>query len=102
MQRPIRGSKGHCGPKTRSSHRAQPICSRQWLRELQERFLDQPDASNDSYERKLERQLEGSPPVFYQLVGEALYFYFLIVATQDSSGEEELIEECPGIFSNPW
>ena len=32
-------------------------------------------------------QLEGSPPEVYQLSGEILYFYFLIVSAKDSTGE---------------
>ena len=71
----------------------QPIWSRRWLRELRERFLDRPDDSNDSFVQRLSRQLADSPSEVYQLMGEALYFYFLIVSTQDSSGEEGVINE---------
>ena len=55
------------------------IWSRQWLRELRKRFLDKPDVSGTSFYDKLERQLEGSPPEVYQLMGEVLYFHFLII-----------------------
>ena len=65
-----------------------PIWSRGWLGELQERFLDKPDDSKDSFEQKLSRQLAGSPPEVYQLMGEVLYVYFLIVGTRDSSTKE--------------
>ena len=68
-----------------------PIWSRGWLRELRERFLNKPDDSKDSFEQKLSRQLAGSPPEVYQLMGEALYVYFLIVGTQNSSSEERVI-----------
>ena len=67
------------------------IWSSQWLRELRERFLDRPDESGDSFLQKLERQLEDSPPEVYQLMGEALYVYFLIVSTKDSTDEERVI-----------
>ena len=63
-------------------------CS-QWLEELHQRFLNNPDESKDSFLDKLQRQLkglEGCPPEVYQLMGEALYVYFLIVATKDSKG----------------
>ena len=63
----------------------EPIWSSQWLRELRERFLDRPDESRDKFDVKLRRQLADSPPEVYQLMGEALYVYFLIVATRDSS-----------------
>ena len=65
-----------------------PIWSRGWLGELRERFLDKPDDSKDSFEQKLSRQLAGSPPEVYQLMGEVLYVYFLIVGTRDSSTKE--------------
>ena len=47
-----------------------PIWSSQWLGELRERFLNQPDDSKGiSFMDKLQRQLEGSPPRVYQLMG---------------------------------
>ena len=55
------------------------IWSRQWLRELRERFLDHPDVPGDDFVQKLERQLADSPPEVYQLTAEALYAHFLIV-----------------------
>ena len=67
--------------------------SHRWLKALRERFLDRPDDSNDSFVQRLSRQLAGSPPEVYQLMGEALYVYFLIVATQNSSDEEAAIKE---------
>ena len=79
----------------------EPIWSHQWLKMLRERFLDRPDDSNDSFVQRLSRQLAGSPPEVYQLMGEALYFYFLIVSTQDSSGEEEVIRNVLGFSPTP-
>ena len=69
-----------------------PIWSRRWLSELHDRFMNHPDESSDSFLQKLQRQLVGSPPQIYQLMGEALYFYFLIVATKNSSNEERVID----------
>ena len=68
-----------------------PIWTRQWLGELRSRFLDRPDESGADFVKKLERQLADSPPEVYQLMAEALYVYFLIVSTSDSTDEEKQI-----------
>ncbi len=68
------------------------IWSSRWLGELRERFLDRPDASGSSFEEKLLGQLAGSRAEVYQLMGEALYFYFLIVSTQNSDAEVDVIK----------
>ena len=70
----------------------EPIWTSEWLGELHRRFLDRPDESGDSFLEKLQRQLEGSPPEVYQLMGEALYFYFLIVYARDSSNEQRVLD----------
>ena len=70
----------------------EPIWSSQWLGELHERFLNHPDESGDTFLEKLERQLADSPPEVYQLMGEVLYVYFLIVTTKNSDGEQETID----------
>ena len=57
------------------------IWTRELLGELRERFLDRPDVAGDGFMGKLERQLEGSPPEIYQLMGEVLYVHFLIIWT---------------------
>ncbi len=69
------------------------IWSRRWLGELRARFLDRPDESSDSFHDKLKRQLDGSPAEVYQVMGEVLYFYFLIVSTKESAAEEQRINE---------
>ena len=66
-----------------------PIWSKEVLEEVHKRFLDRPDVSSDSFLEKLKRQLKGGRPEVYQLMGEALYFYFLIVSTKDSANEAE-------------
>ena len=78
-----------------------PIWTSEWLRELRERFLDRPDESSDSFLEKLQRQLEGSRPEVYQLMGEALYFYFLIVYAKDSSNEQRVIDTVLGWSPTP-
>ena len=69
----------------------QPIWSSRWLGELRQRFLDNPDEPGANFLDKLQGQLEGSPPEVYQLMGEALYFYFLIVIAKNSAGRERII-----------
>ena len=69
----------------------QSIWSSRWLGELHQRFLNQPDEPGASFEDKLQAQLKDSPPEVYQLMGEALYFYFLIVAAKNSTHEQQVI-----------
>ena len=69
-----------------------PIWTSRWLGEVRERALDRPDVAGDSFSEKLQRQLANSPPEVYQLMGEALYFYFLIVSTRDGEAELQRIE----------
>ena len=78
-----------------------PIWTNKGLRELRERFLDRPDESGDSFLEKLQRQLEGSPAEVYQLMGEALSFYFLIVYARDSSNEQRVIDTVLGWSPTP-
>ena len=70
----------------------EPIWSSRWLGELHERFLNHPDVSGGDFLKRLERQLANSPPQVYQLMGEVLYVYFLIVTTKNSDGEQETID----------
>ena len=78
-----------------------PIWTGEWLGELRERFLDRPDESGDSFLEKLQRQLEGSPAEVYQLMGEALYFYFLIVYARNSANEQRVINTVLGWSPTP-
>ncbi len=75
------------------------IWSSQWLGELHQRFLTHP--AGGSFEDKLPAQLEGSQPEVYQLMGEALYFYFLIVSTTNSAKEQRLINTVLGWSPTP-
>ena len=68
------------------------IWSSQWLGELHRRFLDNPDESNASFLEKLQDQIRDSQPEVYQLMGEALFFYFLIVETTNSADERRVID----------
>ena len=69
-----------------------PIWSGVHLGQLHDRFLNHPDESKASFLEKLQGQLKGSPPDIYQLMGEALYFYFLIVSTKNSANEQRVID----------
>ena len=64
-----------------------PIWSSRWLKELRERFLDQPDVGRGGFYDKLRQQLEGSPPEVYQLMGETLYVHFLIIWPRTMKGD---------------
>ena len=83
------------------------IWTRELLGELRERFLDRPDDSKDRFITKLERQLEGSPPEIYQLMGEALYLHFLFPgesamrATTKASNINEILGWSPSPIEIP-
>lgn len=65
----------------------EPIWSTRWLTDLRERFIENPDESDDPFEVKLARQLVGAPPETIQLMGEVLYIH-LLVAWKGSIGED--------------
>ena len=67
------------------------IWSSQWLGELHQRFLNHAHESGGSFLDKLQAQLQGSQPEVYQLMGQALYFHFLIVSTKNSVEEQRVI-----------
>ena len=77
------------------------IWSSRWLGELHERFINHPDESSDSFLEKLSGQLANSPPEVYQLMGEVLYFHFLIVTTKKSATEERVIDTVLGWSPSP-
>ena len=64
------------------------------LWELRKRFLDQPDLGNRDFFVKLEEQLSDSPPAVYELMGEVLYAYYLILA--GAGNKQERIERVLG------
>ena len=70
------------------------VWSSNWLSDLRARFLDRPDErQGPTFMEKLERQLGDAPPPVIQLMGEALYVYFLIVATKNSATQRQRVEE---------
>ena len=79
------------------------IWSGEWLGELRERFLDNPDESSDDFFKKLERQLRGSSPEVYQLMGEVLFVYCLIISEGGMRGEtkKKRIEQVLGWSPSP-
>ena len=77
------------------------IWSSRWLGELRQRFLDHPDESDAKFLDKLERQLEDSPPEVYHLMGELLFFHFLIVHTKNSTAEQRVINRVLGWSPTP-
>lgn len=66
------------------------IWTRESLRELRRRFLDQPDLSKDSFYTKVERQLAGSNLQIRQLMAEALYFTLLVIHEGQMKGTTKL------------
>ena len=77
------------------------IWSSRWLGELHERFLNHPDESSDSFLEKLQQQLADSSPEVYQLMGEVLYLYFLIVTTKNSATQQRVIDTVLGWSPSP-
>ncbi len=65
--------------------------------------MDRPDISKDDFYSKLQRQLEGSAPEVYQLMGEVLYFHFLIIPKRSMRGEtkERQINQVLGWSPSP-
>ena len=77
------------------------IWSSQWLEKLHKRFLDNPDESRDSFLNKLQRQLGGCPPEVYQLMGEVLYFHYLIAVNITAATKQNRIEQVLGWSPKP-
>ena len=75
------------------------LWKRELLGELHSRFLDQPDKSEGDFFEKLEGQLSGSTAEIYQLMGEVMYVYFLILAR--AGDKKERIERVLGWAPTP-
>ena len=73
-----------------------PIWTTELLDELQRRFLDRPDESEDPFWTKLERQLAGSEPEVHQLMAEILYVYFIVDRRKDSTTVQAQLSEVLG------
>ena len=73
-----------------------PIWTRELLGELHSRFLDQPNASGSDFYGKLKEQLSGSSAETYQLMGEVLYVYYLILTDPNPKYQQQKIEEILG------
>ena len=79
----------------------EPIWSIRWLRELRERFLDQPDESKMKFLEKLRGQLDDGPPEVRQLMAETLYLHLLIVSTKNGSNKRHTIDTVLNWSSSP-
>ena len=75
------------------------IWTRKLLGELHTRFLNRPDDGSRSFFEKLQDQLDGSPPEVYQLMGEVLYVYYLILAR--AGNKQQQIEQVLGWSPTP-
>ncbi len=69
-----------------------PIWTTQLLGEIHRKFLDRPDGGGGSFYDQLEKQLAGSLPDVYQLMGEVLYAHLLIVSTSNGTNQQRRIE----------
>lgn len=80
-----------------------PIWTPENLAELRQRFLGQPDESNDGFYIKLERQLADCPAELYQLMGEILFVHFLIISRNGmrNDSKAEGINQVLGWSSSP-
>ena len=79
----------------------EPIWSIRWLRELRERFLDQPDESKMKFLEKLRGQLDDGTPEVHQLMAEALYLHLLIVSTRNGNNKRRTIDTVLNWSSSP-
>ena len=79
----------------------EPIWSSRWLRELRERFLDQPDESKMKFLEKLRGQLDDGTPEVHQLMAEALYLHLLIVSTRNGNNKRRTIDTVLNWSSSP-
>ena len=77
------------------------IWSSRWLRELRERFLDQPDESKMKFLEKLRGQLDDGTPEVHQLMAEALYLHLLIVSTRNGNNKRRTIDTVLNWSSSP-
>ena len=76
------------------------IWTRELLGELHTRFLNQPDESGRDFFVKLQEQLSGSSTSdVYQLMGEVLYVYYLILSK--SGNKQQKIEQVLGWSPSP-
>ena len=78
-----------------------PIWSSKNLAELRKQFLDRPDEPGDDFYDKLKRQLAGSPPEVYQLMGEVLFVHFLISGNMKGDNKRDRINRVLGLSSEP-
>ena len=63
--------------------------------------MDNLDKTTNSFLENLERHLGESAPEISQLLGEALYFHFLIVRTKDSTYEQQIVNRVLGWSKSP-
>ena len=94
------GSNARCVPTTRSLRPASRYGHSGGLGNCGS-VLDRPDDGQGGFLDKLKVQLDGSPPEVYQLMGEVLYFHFLIVNTKNSATEQQVIDTVLGWSRSP-
>ena len=78
----------------------EPIWTRELLRELHTRFLNQPDESKRDFFEKLEEQLRNSPAEVFQLMGEVMYVHYLPL-TNNTAHKRQRIQQVLGWSPSP-
>jgi|GEM_PF-4563527 len=68
-----------------------PIWSDATIQDLYTKFVEHPDTGHDSFEQKLEKQLNGAPADTYQLAAELIYIHLLPGASTGGERKRELI-----------
>ena len=73
------------------------------LRDLHQRFIDQPDESSDAFHTKLGRQLDGASSETIQLMGEVLFVHFLIAepGAVKPAKKQAIIDQVLGWMADP-
>ncbi len=73
-----------------------------WLDELDRRFVQNPEEGGATFDEKLRGQLDGASPQAYQLMGEALFAYYLPAGWNVAgSTKREKIQEVLSWSSSP-
>jgi 5-methylcytosine-specific restriction protein B len=79
----------------------QPVWSDQVVADLYHRFVEQPDASANSFEDKFEKQLAGAPSATVQLAAELLYVHLLAGNSTGGDRKRELVNKVLGWSPSP-
>ncbi len=79
------------------------IWSRRWIDEIRRRFVEGADEGSDTFQIKLERQLDGADDGVVQLMAEIMYVHFLAVGKRGmgNTTKESRLEQVLSWSSRP-